>query len=221
MPTHGLRSEPIAVTVWLVGLDWDRRSSEELAAGRSRVARAALRTVLAELTGKLPSEIAFEADLNGKPILPGGPHFSVSHSEGWALIAVCESAPVGVDLEAVPALGSFERVSRWAYTAHEQQVLAAMPVDDRAEAFCRIWVVKEACVKEHGTGVPLLPGIETDGALGGSVVASGEHRKWLVRSWSPRADYWAAVAVSRRPGQHEFLLERLDFARFSLPDLTG
>jgi len=36
---------------------------------------------------------------NGKPYLANGPHFSISHSGGMLLLAVCESSPVGCDVE--------------------------------------------------------------------------------------------------------------------------
>lgn len=35
----------------------------------------------------------------GKPYLPGGPHFSISHSGGMVLLAVCADSPVGCDVE--------------------------------------------------------------------------------------------------------------------------
>jgi len=35
----------------------------------------------------------------GKPYLPGGPHFSISHSGGMVLVAVCEDSPIGCDVE--------------------------------------------------------------------------------------------------------------------------
>lgn len=101
-------------------------------------------------------------------------------------------------------------------------MVAELPRRNRAETFCRIWAVKEACVKHDGGGVPLLPTIETGGVLGASVVARDGNRGWLVRSWSPVAGYWAAVAVERGPGNGDFQLEELaprrNGARFA-PDL--
>ena len=36
---------------------------------------------------------------NGKPYLPDGPHFNISHSGGMVLLAVCLDSPVGCDVE--------------------------------------------------------------------------------------------------------------------------
>ena len=73
----------------------------------------------------------------GKPYLPGGPHFSISHSGGMVLLAVCDEGPVGCDVE--PA----DRVVR-----NEEAIRKkiAKPGDE-ALPFLQLWVKHEAVLK--------------------------------------------------------------------------
>ncbi len=63
--------------------------------------RAALREYLAAQLGLEATRVPIVLDPLGKPRLlaPNGPHFSISHSGDIGLIAVCDSAPLGVDIE--------------------------------------------------------------------------------------------------------------------------
>ena len=181
---------------------------------RAIAAHATLGTLLAASTGRDPADLSYEFGPTGKPLLSGGPHFSLAHSDAWAVIAVCESAAVGVDIEAIPGPGGFETPARWAFTAREQRLLAQLPAEGRAEGFCRIWVVKEACAKQDGRGVPLMPLVETygahdtHGAHDTRAVAQSEELEWTVRIWSPCPGYHAAVAL---PGQRDFDLTLSEF----------
>lgn len=65
-------------------------------------AHSALRSILAEYLKTRPLDIAFTVGPHGKPALVNAAlEFNLSHSRGWAMVAVCLTAPVGVDLEAI------------------------------------------------------------------------------------------------------------------------
>ncbi|HVW87107.1 MAG TPA: hypothetical protein VHB50_20615 [Bryobacteraceae bacterium] len=102
-----------AVDVWTISLDVPRRvilSPEERDRAarfrfeRDRIhwthARSALRLILGKYLGITPAEIQFTLGQHGKPAV-AGIEFNLSHSSGWAMIAVSRHAPVGVDLEKI------------------------------------------------------------------------------------------------------------------------
>jgi 4'-phosphopantetheinyl transferase len=191
--------------VWLVDLDRELPPESEFAGARLRVARQALGAILGELTGS--ESLRFEFGPDGKPTLPGGPHFSLSHSDGWALIAVCQTAPVGVDLEVVPSPQDFQAAAGRFFTADEQNLLAGVAAAEQAEAFCRMWVAKEACAKQDGGGLRMLRSIETSHAQDLSVVVGGTGQQWQVRGWTPIPGYCAALALPHDSERSAFQAE--------------
>ena len=107
---------PIPVDIWRLDLTRDRAlllSAAEIAranrfhfeSDRERWSRAhsALREVLSHYTGAAPGELVFATGPHGKPFLehPSAPHFNLSHSGDWALVAVCLACQVGVDVERI------------------------------------------------------------------------------------------------------------------------
>ncbi len=120
------------------------------------VARSSLRRLLAERLGVDSADIEFGANAFGKPCLLDPRfklHFNTSHSGDWVLHALDNTAPIGIDVEAVRAdladIAAFESV----LSADERASLLAVPATQRAQAFARAWVRKEAYVKAIGEGV--------------------------------------------------------------------
>jgi 4'-phosphopantetheinyl transferase len=78
-------------------------------------------------------------------------HFSLSHCNGLALVALCAEGPVGIDLEPIsraPDLSGCENSF-----CHPDEI-AALPVEQSARCFqlLEIWTAKEALLKALGTG---------------------------------------------------------------------
>ena len=67
---------------------------------RWRRARSALRAILAEYRRVPPETLQFAYSENGKPMLPGI-EFNLSHAGDFAMIAVTERTPVGIDIERI------------------------------------------------------------------------------------------------------------------------
>jgi len=101
------------VDVWTIALDAPRAvilSTEEQARAarfhfeRDRIhwthARSALRAILATYVNAPAGDLRFVYGPHGKPAVDGV-EFNMSHSRGWALIAVTRDVPVGVDLEVI------------------------------------------------------------------------------------------------------------------------
>ncbi|MBQ8507156.1 MAG: 4'-phosphopantetheinyl transferase superfamily protein [Clostridia bacterium] len=87
----------------------------------------------------------------GKPYLPGGICFNLSHSGSKVVLAVDE-AEVGIDIEQITPWST--AVARQVFTADEQKWLLRQSTD---AAFYRLWTGKEAIMKALGLGFQLPP----------------------------------------------------------------
>lgn len=92
---------------------------------------------------------------HGRPVLAGPDgawlHFSLSHTGPVAMLAVA-GAPVGVDVERVPAAGLAADAAAALHPADRAE-LAALPPEARPAAFARCWTRTEAMVKATGEGL--------------------------------------------------------------------
>lgn len=139
----------------------DRARARRLRDSRERrrrlAAYAALRIVLERVAGPGVRGRRIVRPPGDRPRLAAaGPHFSLSHAGGWALIGVAREDVIGVDLETARSLSMSPR--------RREEVLAvgaglgARPplaaVGDAAllQAWCRL----EACAKARGSGVAAL-----------------------------------------------------------------
>ena len=84
----------------------------------------------------------------GKPYLPGGPCFSLSHSGDYAVCAVADTE-LGVDIE--KARPGSARLAERCLTVSECGAVLQSEAPD--ELFCEYWVKKESYVKALGTGL--------------------------------------------------------------------
>jgi phosphopantetheinyl transferase len=113
------------------------------------VSRAALRIVLARRVGC------------------GGPHFSVSHSVDWGLIAVTSLGPVGVDIECCAPLGELEAIASRRFPATVARAVLSQRGEQREQAFYRQWTRMEAELKASGVGL-------AEGLSGGATAPARE-----------------------------------------------
>lgn len=92
----------------------------------------------------------FEYGEHGKPVIIGHPeiHFSLSHCRDAVACAV-GSRPVGIDVESIREYK--EPLARYTMNDDELGQIVAAP---RPEvAFIRLWTMKEAALKQIGTGI--------------------------------------------------------------------
>jgi 4'-phosphopantetheinyl transferase len=166
-------------------------------------AHTALRRVLGAYLGVEPAAVELVrlpcplcAGPHGRPAVAGGagPHFSLSHTDGLALLAFADR-PVGADIEKLPAPGTVADATTSLHP-QEQAELAALPAVDRSLAFARCWTRKEACLKGTGEG---LAGGGVASLLVGTGPAPRDVRGWTVRDVTVPEGYAAAVSTADSP----------------------
>jgi 4'-phosphopantetheinyl transferase len=163
-------------------------------------ARAWLRRILANYLAMDARDVVFAYSKKEKPSLgPAhegrGVSFNVTHSGGIALLAFALRREIGVDVEQVRRDLDLEALARRFFSTHEQNQIAALPADEKVEAFFRCWTRKEAYIKATGDGLS-LPLSQFDVSL-----AAGETNALLVtRPDGAEAGRWRLQDVSAGEG---------------------
>lgn len=121
--------------------------------------RAAMRRILGQAIHVPPGEVPIVISELGKPEL-AEPfdyiHFSISHCDHLALVAVCVDGPVGVDVE--PLKRAPELADCEATFCHPDEI-ASLPAATEARnlRLLDLWTAKEALLKALGTGFTVPP----------------------------------------------------------------
>ncbi|WP_163850310.1 4'-phosphopantetheinyl transferase family protein [Pseudooceanicola aestuarii] len=165
-----------------------------------RIARGGLRLRLAEWMGQAPATLRFDIGPSGKPALPGGPFFNLSHSGDLACLAIHRDLELGLDIEQHRPV---ERgVAERAFSATERAALDALPAAQWMAGFFNGWTRKEAVVKATGAGlsmrleafdVTLAPG--TPARLTRMDTTDGPAQAWQLAAFALAPDIPAALAL--------------------------
>jgi 4'-phosphopantetheinyl transferase len=190
---------------WVQALDPDERMrgnafrTPELRA-RFVAAHALVRTALSTYAPLAPEEWRIAHGPEGRPCLVDPPidlHFSLSHSESHAVVAVAVGRSVGIDVEEIDATVDVLGLAGRFFTRPEQAMLRACSGMERPERFTTLWTIKEAVLKARGAG--LSSGLTTVDvqldASGELLQLSAHDRPWSVAAWSPVDGLRAALAV--------------------------
>lgn len=174
---------------------------------RFRTARALAKTLLAKRVGGVPGDIRLDStckcgEPHGKPRLVGsGLELSISHSGDWILVALTAGAPVGVDVEQLPASPVADGMLEATLSPPEHASVRPLPEAERNEAFLAYWTRKEALLKATGEGLSTpMTGITVTGpGQRPRLLAPGESTAdpTLIRmaDLGARPGYRACVAV--------------------------
>lgn len=122
---------------------------------RSVGGRGAARHLLGLWAGVPAKDIELTQTELGRPVLVGGPEFSVSHSGSGVLIGVNPAGRVGVDIEEFKTGDS--DFMRSVMTARERTLDDGMPVEERLAFRYLLWTRKEAALKAVGLGLQMDP----------------------------------------------------------------
>jgi len=169
----------------------ERRGSRRIAeADRRRfsASHAALRRLLATRLGVDPAALRLEEGAHGRPFVPGGPSFSMTHAGDLWLCALAAERELGIDGEQLrPVPEARDIAERW-FTPRERARLAADEAAGRGDAFLRGWVRKEAFLKALGVGF----------SVEGATALDPDPARWAVVDLDPAPGYVGALVVNRR-----------------------
>ena len=185
------------------------------------VAHGALRSILSGYLGVPPAALKFDCTEAGKPFLPGAPvSFNLSHSDALAVCAVTTSGQIGVDIERLRRMDDADAIVQRYFAPGEVRQYAAVRPSERAAAFFSAWTRKEAFVKAVGSGIQRgLSSFEVEvsphAVCPTLALGAGEPQgSWSLRSFAPRPQYVAAVALDRD-------IEALEFFDWSAAALAA
>jgi 4'-phosphopantetheinyl transferase len=178
-------------------------------ARRFAVARAWLRDTLSRYLGCPPRAIELRYSAQGKPFLSATGstlQFNIAHSDDLAVLGVCLTRSIGIDVERIREDADHEPVIRRFFAADEIAQWLALPVEKRVDAFFHGWTCKEALVKAMGDGLSTpLDGFAVsmscdEPAMLRHVAGNpDEAARWRLWSWIPQAGYRAAACVEGVP----------------------
>lgn len=137
-----------------------------------RAAHIALRMLLERYAGPGVRGQAYATEPGGRPrlLLTGAqraaPHFSLSHAGAYALIAVSDVAPVGIDLEIERTVIVADARRQRIETAAARLATDARLPDSGNARFLQAWVRMEAVAKASGLGIGRI--LTEAGVVGGS-----------------------------------------------------
>ena len=121
--------------------------------------RSILRSTLSKWLEKDPKTINMTSGMNGKPYLNEIPQikFNISHTDGFAGIALCKDFEVGLDVENTTRATDIDAVSKKVFTNNEREKIPSKKTIDKKVMFFRLWTAKEAFLKNTGHGLTLDP----------------------------------------------------------------
>lgn len=171
------------------------------------VARAALKAIIELYTGSPAAQLRFSYGPHGKPSLEAKPghnalRFNLSHSSGFALIAITRDREVGIDLETIRVGFDWKSVAEQLFAPREIATISAHRGEGQIRTFFALWTRKEALAKAQGVGLSLpLKRLDlTEESPGEPILVtaddvSGRSALWRVYDLDVGRDMVAAVAV--------------------------
>lgn len=124
---------------------------------RSTLGRQILLQAVSMVTGQVPDQYCIATEASGRPLAvprQGSDKevfVSLSHSGTWLAGAATALGPVGIDVEVMRPERDLEGIADIAFGPAERRRYAR---DGRC-GFYRIWTLREAIAKAHGTGLDM------------------------------------------------------------------
>lgn len=131
-------------------MQYGNGNARNLGEARSYQAEQYLRSLIH--SKEMPFDLPIRRSSKGKPFFPAMPklHFNITHSRTHIAIALSDT-PIGIDLE--PLRQYRPTLVRRCFHPDEATYLDTIAEEQKAEAFTRLWTIKEAYVKYTGTGI--------------------------------------------------------------------
>lgn len=165
-------------------------------------AHAAIRQILAQQLQILPQDIELVCEPHGKPALKQAAclHFNLSHTKDYALLAISDLSPVGVDIEICKQTRDILAIAKRFFSQAEHEWLASTAIEQRFDRFYQLWCHKEAYLKALGLG--LQGGLSSfslspDDLISDCSISDDNKLVWSLRALNVPSPYRAAVAIAQ------------------------
>ncbi len=129
-------------------------------------------------------------------------NFNLSHSGELVLFAFTYVRQIGIDIEYMRPSLDYQSLVEHYFSPLENQMLQALPVSARLEAFYQCWTRKEAYIKARGKGLSIPLDIfdvslrpDEPAVLLNSREDPLETERWMLCALHPDPNYAAALAV--------------------------
>lgn len=145
----------------LTPAELERVDAQRTPRGRARAARsrAALRRVLAPRLGVAPGAVPIRVEAAGRPVVDGGPAFSVSRGEDRVVIVVADQPGIGIGVDIVPSVPGWPArdIVPFVLSHAERRALHGTSGHEADRLLLRMWSLKEARLKGTGVGFQIEP----------------------------------------------------------------
>lgn len=179
-----------------------------------RASHIALRIAIEQSAGPSHRAKPYTGAPGGRPSLASsGPHFSLAHTGGVALIAVLREGPIGADIEA-PRTLKFTEYRRQKIEAAALRLAPDLPLTRDGDArTLQAWVRLEAHAKATGAGIGAA--LTDAGVIGGAAdrATSPLNENLAVADVAVPNGYFAAVSAAVLPGSVQARLFPEDMAQ--------
>lgn len=163
-------------------LDADERARAERYRSERDRARfihrhAFARRILAGYLSVEPAEIPIRVSPRGRPSLGRSSrlHFSTSHADDLAVVAVARGRRVGVDIEHIRPIDGALEIAEGLFANQEIALLRSTSGASRNRVFLELWTRKESFVKAAGGGLSIPLDRFDVVARGGGAVTRSQH----------------------------------------------
>jgi 4'-phosphopantetheinyl transferase len=124
------------------------------------IARALLKTLLADYTNQSPHKIYFNVNKYGKPSLRQNNHsnpiqFNLSHTERLIICGFSLTNYIGVDIENFTRKNSTLKIAKRFFSAIEYNDMKTLIQSKMEERFFHYWTLKESYIKAKGKGLSI------------------------------------------------------------------
>lgn len=178
------------------------------------IARACLRLLLANYLNVLPQHLTFTYNNFGKPSLVKRSefldiHFNLSHSDEIMVVGFTLNRLIGVDVEKIRLGFNVEQIAKRYFSSNEYQDFINSDIGQQLAVFFEIWSRKEAVAKALGFGLSMnVTEFSVSQELRQFInIVIERHQinsQWYIESFTPNADYVAAVAVEGQVSTTKF-----------------
>jgi 4'-phosphopantetheinyl transferase len=166
-------------------------------------ARGNLREILAPKLGCEPKEIQFSYSDHGKPYIQNsqGIYFNLSHSQDFAVYALCRDREVGIDLEYINPQCDVDSIAERYFLPSEQKIISSLCDRDKYLAFYHAWTLKEAYGKATGEGIAnILDYVDVSSLLEKPMGETLQIKDWTLKLLDSElnidSNYAAALCVA-------------------------